>query len=241
MMSWLAIGLILVTIGLLLITQRTRWRAGSGGTSAGLHPGVRCTLQGLQNESVQTFNGESVIIREETNASRRRELTEKGRFKATLCDVKHAERCLSVKAANLTRCSKVVDEQLDAAIRADVMQGEQPMPMSAEAIVGVLAEAPRGAKYHARVRCHRCWREGTAGAPYCCLEGPLETGEILLECVSCLVLAAAEAGITSSEVNGFVEDRNMGCAQAKAKLISDRWAYEDRPRTAATANGMESG
>ena len=219
------------------------WRTGLGGShstvpltadyTSGLHPGVDCVLQGLDSKA--DLNGETCIIKEENDATKRRELIKKGRLKVSLSDPRHRNLCLSVKAANLTRQSKMVDPRLDAAVRADVAQGEEPMPMSAEVLAGVLSQAPRTAKYSACIRCHRCWREGQAGEPYCCLEGVLENGEILLECASCLVLAASEAGIHESDVTQFVDGRNMACMEAKSKLISDRLAFEDRGKVGVVA------
>ena len=117
------------------------------------------------------------------------------------------------------RESAVIDARLEAAVRADVVQGEMPMPMSAIALRGALEYGAQAkARYFARICCHRCGRKEESGQPYCALAAKVETGEIMLECISCLVLSATEDGIATPQVTEYVDGRFMGSMQTCSML-----------------------
>ena len=183
----------------------------------GLHPGVFCRLMGLQSEPA--LNNEPARITAVADAAERQSLSSKARFRVVLLDPRHGQRVLSVKATCLQRRSSTVDECLEAAVRADVRTGEMPMPMSVASLRSALAYgSERQAKWWARLRCHRCGRQDEEGEPYCALQVRRGNGEILLECTSCLVLAAAEEELSLDRVTAFIDERYMGSVQACSLL-----------------------
>ena len=114
-----------------------------------------------------------------------------------------------------------VNPAIERALRANLKEGEQPIPMTVQCI----------SQTGPFQGCYRCGKTDEA-CRYSALAG-IETteGGLLYECEDCLVLSAADKNLSVADVNNFVESRYLGSCEASFRAMnfpidSEETSYE---------------
>jgi hypothetical protein len=173
------------------------------------------------------LNGERVVVMAASAAGSEEK---HGRARVTLLGAAHNRRSFSVRYANLARATPTVPEVLRTAVHNDALCNSTMTYASLEVAAQMGASTRKAQRMPpVCVECSRCAVKGAAGSPYCMLTpdakglyGAEDTGArrrvARFECLQCVTMAAAEAGVLPLRVRAFMGRRCMGAHQAMYAL-----------------------